>query len=122
VIYEPYSENYRYALPNGFFQVIAAGLPVVRARLPEIESAIAGRPVGLCLDRLNPADLARAIAACAAQEGVFRREAVRLAGELRWEREAERFRLLVGSVLGEEDGARRRTIDAHRASVLVTGG
>ena len=30
VLYEPYSENYRYALPNGFFQLVAAGLPIVR--------------------------------------------------------------------------------------------
>ena len=27
VLYAPYSENYRNALPNGFFQVVAAGLP-----------------------------------------------------------------------------------------------
>ena len=44
VIYRPYSANYRYALPNGFFQVIAAGLPLVRAALPEIEAAIRPPP------------------------------------------------------------------------------
>ena len=42
VLYEPYSENYRYALPNGFFQLVAAGLPIVRGQLQEIEAAIGG--------------------------------------------------------------------------------
>jgi len=122
VVYEPYSENYRYALPNGFFQVVAAGLPVIRARLPEIEAAIAGRPVGLCLDRLNPTDLAQAIAAGAARRDALRLEAARLAGELRWEREAERFMLLVGNVLGERDGARRSCDAGRRASFSPAGG
>src|SRR5262249_25644380 len=49
VIYEPYSDNYRSALPNGFFQIIAAGLPLVRAPLPEIEAVIGGIRVGVCL-------------------------------------------------------------------------
>lgn len=122
VIYEPYSENYRHALPNGFFQVVAAGLPVVRARLREIEAVIAGRPIGLCLDRLDSAGLARAISACAAQYPAFRTEAARLAGELRWEREAERFRVLVGSVLSERNDARRGAIGAHRAPFSLAGG
>ena len=35
VIYDLYSENYRCALPNGFFQIVAAGLPIVRRRFPK---------------------------------------------------------------------------------------
>jgi glycosyltransferase involved in cell wall biosynthesis len=122
VIYEPYSENYRHALPNGFFQVVAAGLPVVRARLCEIEAVIGGRPVGLCLDRLNPAELAQAISACTEQDAVFRAEVARLASELSWECEAERLRLLVGGVLGERGDARHHAVDRRLASCSLAGG
>lgn len=99
VIYEPYSENYRHALPNGFFQVVAAGLPVVRAFLPEIEAAIGGRDVGVCLNRLDPAALAQAIAKCADDNGMLRASAAALAQELRWEREAFRLRQLLDNML-----------------------
>lgn len=61
VIYEPYSENYRYALPNGFFHVTAAGLPVIYPPLPDVVTAVAGRPLGHELDSLTPATLAGAI-------------------------------------------------------------
>ena len=65
MIYEPYSANYRFALPNGFFQIVAAGLPLVRAALPEIEAAIGRQPVGVALERLDPPTLAAAILRCA---------------------------------------------------------
>lgn len=63
VIYEPYSENYRYALPNGFFHVTAAGLPVIYPPLPDVVAAVAERPLGRRLESLTPAALAEAIQA-----------------------------------------------------------
>lgn len=36
IVYYARSENYRNALPNGFFQSVAAGLPVLYSELPEI--------------------------------------------------------------------------------------
>ncbi len=99
VIYEPCSENYRCALPNGFFQIVAAGLPLVRAPLAEIEAAIGCRPIGIRLERLDAAALAQAIECCAEDAGRFRANAAALAGELSWEIEATRLRQLVDHVL-----------------------
>jgi hypothetical protein len=79
VLYEPYSKNYRHALPNGFFQVIAAGLPLVRGHLPEIEAAIGGHIVGQCLMRLDPPQLAEAILECVVDSRVLRAEIAWLA-------------------------------------------
>ncbi len=98
VIYEPYSANYRYALPNGFFQVIAAGLPLVRGALPEIEAAIGCHPVGARLDRLDPPSLAAAILRCAEDAAGLRSAVATLARELRWETEALRLSRLVDEV------------------------
>ena len=40
LLYYPRSDNYRYALPNGFFQALAAGLPVFYGDLPEIKRSV----------------------------------------------------------------------------------
>jgi glycosyltransferase involved in cell wall biosynthesis len=98
VIYETYSANYRYALPNGFFQVIAAGLPLVRAALPEMEAAIGRHPVGARLDRLDPPSLAAAILRCAEDTAGLRSAVAALARELRWETESLRLSRLVDEV------------------------
>jgi glycosyltransferase involved in cell wall biosynthesis len=100
VIYTPYSENYRCALPNGFFQTVAAGLPLVRMPLPEIEATIAGRTIGICLERSDPPTLARALSRCAEESRTFRGNATALAQTLRWELEGRRLQRLVADVLG----------------------
>lgn len=100
VLYEDYSANYRAALPNGFFQVVAAGLPMVRAALPEIERTIGDRAIGIRLDRLDAATLARAILDCTAGAPRFRAETAILAAELSWEKEARRLRGLVEELVG----------------------
>ena len=99
VLYEPRSLNYRNALPNGFFQVVAACLPVVRAPLVEVENTIGDRRVGVCLDELSPTALAAAILQCSGDVGVFRAETIRLARELRWELEARRLACLFEEVM-----------------------
>ena len=98
VLYEPRSTNYRHALPNGFFQAVAAGLPLVRAPLVEIERAIAGRAIGVCLERLDAASLAAAIVGCSEDSGLLRTNAARLARELSWRREAAKLELLIDRV------------------------
>jgi hypothetical protein len=100
VIYEPYSENYRRALPNGFFQIVAAGLPLIRAPLSEIEAAIAGRAVGICLERCDAPTLACAILRCTEDQKMLRRQSAALAHELRWELESARLQSLIENVLG----------------------
>ena len=109
VIYEPYSANYRYALPNGFFQVIAAGLPLVRGALPEIEAAIGGHPVGARLDRLDSPSLAAAILHCAEDTAGLRPAVATLARELRWQTESLRLSRLVNEVAHRPPGVPRQT-------------
>ena len=99
VLYQPYSENYRCALPNGFFQVVAAGLPVVRAALPEIERVIGGRAIGRCIERFDPSELAQVICDCTDEVELLRPEVVRLARGLRWQDEARRLLRLVEGVM-----------------------
>jgi glycosyltransferase involved in cell wall biosynthesis len=99
VLYEPYSENYRYALPNGFFQLVAAGLPIVRAELPEIEAVIGGLGVGYCLPRLEPDGLAQAISRAIAERDLLRGNVVLLTRRLRWENEAKRLRRLIDTIV-----------------------
>ncbi|MBV8890348.1 MAG: glycosyltransferase [Alphaproteobacteria bacterium] len=105
VLYQPCSENYRYALPNGFFQVLAAGLPIVRGRLPEIESLLGERRIGICIDRLEPTALAAAIEQTA-MAGGWRGAAARLAGELSWQNEAVRLRRLIEGLFPAAPGSR----------------
>jgi glycosyltransferase involved in cell wall biosynthesis len=95
VIYTERSENYRYALPNGFFQIIAAGLPIIRGKLREIEAVIGGRSVGTSLDPIEPAALAQAIMHCATDTAALRAQVAELAEELRWQVEAQRLRQIV---------------------------
>ena len=99
VIYEPYSDNYRSALPNGFFQIIAAGLPLVRAPLTEIEAIIGDSQVGVCLTRLDPTALANAIELCAGNSEALGINTTALARRLRWQIEATRLRSLVAELL-----------------------
>jgi hypothetical protein len=61
LLYRPISRNYRSALPNGFFHVIDAGLPLARFPLPEIEAAIGGRAVGPVLHDTNPVTAAQQV-------------------------------------------------------------
>jgi hypothetical protein len=109
VIYEPCSANYQYALPNGFFQVIAAGLPLVRGALREIEAAIGRHPVGARLDHLDPPSLAAAILRCAEDTAGLRPAVATLARALRWETESLRLSRLVNEVTHRPAGVPRQT-------------
>lgn len=105
LLYQPYSANYRHALPNGFFQLVAAGLPVARAPLEQVENAIGGRQIGVCLEELQPAALARAISRCSAEAESFSREAATLGNELCWQAEAVRLRRLIDGIMCEPRSA-----------------
>lgn len=61
VIYRAQSDNYREALPNGFFQVLAAGLPLIYPALPQITATIGASRVGCCVGELTEAFLAKAM-------------------------------------------------------------
>ena len=99
VLYEPYSENYSHALPNGFFQLVAAGLPIVRGELQEIEAAIGGRLIGYCLPKLEPLGIAKAISRVIEERDMLRANAEAFRHSLCWENEAMKMRQLISLTL-----------------------
>ncbi|MCW5692473.1 MAG: hypothetical protein KIT48_08915 [Pseudolabrys sp.] len=89
VLYRPCSENYMNALPNGFFQLVAAGLPIVRGRLSQIEGAISTLDIGKCLCDLHPLALAEAVLCTLRRQrlGLLNDNIAALSERLNWERE-----------------------------------
>ncbi len=90
VVYYARSENYRRALPNGFFQSVAAGLPVLYPNLPEIRAIAEQGDFGLMVDWSNEADIAAAIETISEQTRRFdqlRANAEKAALALSWEKE-----------------------------------
>ncbi len=90
VVYYARSENYRYALPNGFFQSVAAGLPVLYPDLLEIRQIAEQRGLGLMVDWRDEQKIASAIDEIASDRRVrdrLRDGAEKAARELSWEKE-----------------------------------
>ena len=86
-------ENHRLALPNKVFDYVAAEVPVVVSRLPELERLVAGYGVGWTTDPAQPKEIAAAINVALARRGDPEVQA-RLrdaAVQLRWEIEKERL-------------------------------
>ncbi|HEV2547580.1 MAG TPA: glycosyltransferase [Stellaceae bacterium] len=92
--YYSYTPNYENALPNGLFQAIAAGLPLVYSPLPQIRRLLEPYGAGIPADAKSPPAIAAAIGRLAGDPAECRRqaEASRRAGEaLSFEREEERL-------------------------------
>lgn len=53
--------NYLNALPIKMFEYMAAGIPVIASDFPLWRNIIIGKDCGLCVDPMNPMDIARAI-------------------------------------------------------------
>jgi hypothetical protein len=85
LLYWPISRSYRGALPNGFFHLLDAGLPIARTALPEVERIIGGEAVGPLLDPDDPEKAAKALTSFLC-DGNARRIAARAAQALghRW--------------------------------------
>ncbi|RST74187.1 glycosyltransferase [Siminovitchia acidinfaciens] len=53
--------NYMDALPVKMFEYMAAGIPVIASNFPVWKSIVEGNDCGLCVDPLNPKEIAEAI-------------------------------------------------------------
>jgi glycosyltransferase involved in cell wall biosynthesis len=108
---EDVCENHRLALPNKVFEYVAAGVPVVVSRLPEVRRLVEERGIGWTADASDPADIARALreALAGREEPRLRANLREAARELSWA--SEQGRLLA---VYDDLGASRR-----RATVLV---
>jgi glycosyltransferase involved in cell wall biosynthesis len=117
VLYRPLTRNYLYALPNGFFQAIAAGLPLLYPRdLPEVRAIAERHEIGLPVDPTDPTSIADGVRELI--DDPDRRKALRKnAGAARdaesWEREEQTLDTYVASILS--DGRRRLLAPARRS-------
>jgi glycosyltransferase involved in cell wall biosynthesis len=101
MLYYPKSVNYVNCLPNGFFQSIAAELPILYPTLPEIQSLADRFQLGLPIDPHDATSIQTAVQALlnpeTAQE--FRRNARLAKVSLSWEQEEKTLHGLVCSIL-----------------------
>lgn len=103
ILYYPRSPNYQFALPNGFFQGIAAGLPTLYPDLPEIRRLAERFNLGLMIDPTDPDSIAKAILLILREKGLRERmskQAKNGALELSWEREEVALQRLIEVVIG----------------------
>lgn len=71
ILYYARSINYRFSLPNRFFQPIAAGLPILYPDLPEIRRIADAYGLGLLIDPESPDSISRAIAKLMSEDGTL---------------------------------------------------
>jgi glycosyltransferase involved in cell wall biosynthesis len=99
--------NHRYCLPNKLFEYIQAGVPVLVSDLPEMRRVVEEYRVGETCTPGDPAALAERIGAMLsdpARLATYRRNTVRAASELNWNREKGRLAAVYRSLLGEPGG------------------
>jgi glycosyltransferase involved in cell wall biosynthesis len=104
LLYYPRSANYRNCLPNGFFQAIAAGLPLFYPRLPEI-AEIAGRyEIGTPIDPLVPSSVSSAVTRLMndpVRMGKYGRNLRTAVQDLTWDREELVLKELISRALAQ---------------------
>jgi glycosyltransferase involved in cell wall biosynthesis len=90
LLYYPRSANYLHCLPNGFFQAIAAGLPLLYPELPELRKIATEYDLGLPIDPRSAASIADGMEAFLRQPdrvSAYRRNTERARRVLDWEQE-----------------------------------
>lgn len=103
VLYYGQSINYQNALPNRFFQSIAAELPLVYPDLAEIRRIAERYGVGIMADPRDPTQIAEALRALAddpAERTAIRQRLAAAAQDLSWEVEEASLRDLLCRQLG----------------------
>ena len=102
LVYYQRSANYRNSLPNGFFQAVAAGLPVLHSGLPEVTRLADkfGFGVGVAPDDAERmTELLRHVLDRSEWYENQKRQSLRAAQELTWQKQEMRLqRLLIGAL------------------------
>jgi glycosyltransferase involved in cell wall biosynthesis len=94
--------TYRYALPNKFFEAIAAGLPIISSPNPEIKRLVEHYDIGILCDPNDPHAVAQAIVDVLKPDNFERMKAnvLRARNELNWETEELKLIRLYEELLG----------------------
>lgn len=106
IVYHAYTDNYDLALPNRFFQCIAAGVPLIYPRLREMHRLAESFSVGVACNPREPRDVLSAISKIAGDpvlRETMKYRAARAALSLSWEREEDRFVTFLGKLLPTEN-------------------
>ncbi len=111
VLYYPLSPSHHNCLPNGFFQPIAAGLPVIYPELPEIRRIAEQYELGVPIDPQDPASIAA---------GISRLEDQVLMSQLRLNVENEQGKTQLGAGGAAASSAPRKPRGAsHRSDFSI---
>jgi glycosyltransferase involved in cell wall biosynthesis len=92
ILYRAITLNYLYALPNGFFHAVAAGLPVLFPALPEIRAVAMEHQLGVEIDCSDPASIVAAVEKLDSDpkaRAEYRNNVERARRVLSWEREEQ---------------------------------
>jgi glycosyltransferase involved in cell wall biosynthesis len=98
------SPDYQIALPNKFFEAVAAGVPVIGTELPEVRALIERYDLGVICDPQNPESIAQAISTVLRPEKLarYKANAVQARDELTWEAEERKLISLYKRILNAE--------------------
>jgi len=106
ILYLPVSPNYTNCLPNGFFQSVAAELPLLYPSLPEIRGIAETYGIGLPIDPLRPSSIVESVLKLLENRSLYTelKANLREAGrELSWGHEESVLIDVVRMVLAESD-------------------
>lgn len=101
LLYYNHSDNYLYSLPNGFFQSLSAGLPLLYPELPEIARLASQYRLGLPVDPKDSRSIQEGIkhlVDCPEDRQRFRANCLHAGQQLSWEREELRLKELLATV------------------------
>jgi glycosyltransferase involved in cell wall biosynthesis len=86
--------NFYYASPNKLFDFMAAGLPVVASKFPDLKKYIEGYKIGITCDAMNPREIADAINYILSDENRYnemKRNALEAAKIFNWGNESKKL-------------------------------
>lgn len=96
--------SYHLALPNKFFEAVAAGLPIIASPIPEVKALVERYDLGVLCDPTDPAAIAAAIQTLLQPDNYarYRANAQCARAELTWEHEEQKLVALYARLLEEK--------------------
>lgn len=96
--------SYKYSLPNKFFEYIAAGLPILCSRAPEMANLVDKYGLGLSCDETDPKAIARGIEHILSPQNYkgYKQNVLEAQIELSWENEEKKLIQLYKQLLPGE--------------------
>lgn len=104
LLFAPDSPNYQLALPNKFFEAVAAGVPLVYGTTQEVGRLAREYDLGVSCNPTDPRSIAEAIQTILQPENLarYRENAVKAREILNWEQEEKKLVALYRRILGDE--------------------